>query len=152
MKINYILFLFFLFMSCNKKHISYWENGKIRSIESASKDKMHLDGKCIYYYENGKKFAVQFVRMDTLYGKIKEWDSIGNLICIKQVILVDRIEEKLSDSMALYYLLPFLKVNCYHKNGRLKSIGYERYGRKQGNWRYFDENENLIDSVKYEND
>lgn len=60
--------------------IDYYKSGAIRMRGfTKEKDKLTLDGECVFYYESGEKSSVTNYKNDKLNGKSESWYKNGNL-------------------------------------------------------------------------
>ncbi len=93
----------------------------------------NFDLKSEIYYKHGLR-----------NGFYKLYDEKGNLLVIKKY--VNDVEEVLSSETK-----PLQMQHEYYPNGRIKREASFRGGKREGTWREFDENGNVISSQIYKN-
>lgn len=100
-----------------------------------------------YWKEFYPDFALkseQYYKHGLRDGFYKEYDEKGNLKTIKK--FVNDVEEVIESQMR-----PLQMQHEYYPNGRIKREASFRNGRREGTWREFDEEGNVIHSQVYQN-
>lgn len=96
------------------------------------------------YYDNFKLKREQYYKHGLRDGYYKEYDSKGNLKVIKKY--VNDVEQIVENETQ-----PLQMQHEYYPNGRIKREASFRGGKREGTWREFDENGNVISSQIYQN-
>lgn len=96
------------------------------------------------FYDNFELKWEQYYRHGLREGYYKEYDEKGNLKVIKKY--VNDVEQIVESETK-----PLQMQHEYYPNGRIKREASFRGGKREGTWREFDENGNVISSQIYQN-
>ena len=96
------------------------------------------------FYEDFSLKSEQYYKHGLRDGFFKEYDEKGNLKTIKKY--VNDVEQVIESQMK-----PLQMQHEYYPNGRIKREASFRNGRREGTWREFDEEGNVISSQVYQN-
>ena len=96
------------------------------------------------FYDNFELKSEIYYKHGLRNGYYKEYDQKGNLIAIKK--FVNDVEEIIERETT-----PLQMQHEYYPNGRIKREASFRGGRREGTWREFDENGNVVSSQIYQN-
>ena len=96
------------------------------------------------FYANFELKSEQYYKHGLREGFFKEYDENGNLKSIRKY--VNDVEEVIESQMK-----PLQMQHEYYPSGRIKREASFRNGRREGTWREFDENGNVISSQIYQN-
>ena len=134
-----LLFSLLLFVACEEKLtgvvVNYFEDGKPHKVLYYSiKDADSILVKSIEYHPNHTVFIEGYYKDKKPEGKWKSWYENGNLWSVgtfKEGVQVG-------------------KSKVYYENGNLHYTGkYDKNGKYTGTWKFYDENKNLLNTVKY---
>ena len=95
------------------------------------------------FYADFSLKSEQYYKHGLREGYFKEYDEKGNLKSIKKYV---NDEEQVIESETM----PLQMQHEYYPNGRIKREASFRNGRREGTWREFDENGNVINSQIYQ--
>ena len=96
------------------------------------------------FYPNFDLKSEQYYKHGLREGFYKLYDEKGNLLVIKKY--VNDVEQVISSEMK-----PLQMKHEYYPNGRIKREGSFRDGKREGTWREFDEQGNVVSSQIYKN-
>lgn len=140
-----VLLVSFLFLSCKKTEIMYFENGKISSkCEFRGKKR---DGKSIWYHENGKMQSEFNYKNGVLNGISRSFSIAGKLERVSHYVngLQEGILLEYNESGVLQSETHYKKGqkdgNCklyYPLEGRIKMEGNFSNGLYDGKWTIYD--------------
>lgn len=114
----------------------YHENGNLK-IEKSYNDRGIPEGPVKIYHSNGKLY--QDGMFDTKGKKVDRWNSYN------EYGIRTAVENYLSDYRHGY-------SEYYNSKGKIMSKGYYKFGKKIGEWSYYDINGKLVKMVKESSD
>ena len=123
-----------------------YKRGYVNTRESINRydDKGRKHGYWKDFFPDFELRSEGYYRHGMRHGFFKEYDEKGNLKTIKKFV---NDEEEIIESQ----MKPLQVQHEYYPNGRMKREGTFRDGRREGTWREFDEEGNVISSQIYQN-
>ncbi len=159
-RIFYFVLVLLFVSSCNndsEKDVvkSYYENGNLKSELRYKEGR--LNGKCVWYYPNGKpELSINYV-MDTLQGESLRWYENGYMQsrCFYKDNEYDSIFESYNVTGTLVKTEHYIKgvrhgaVTQWYDNGKLFLKGAYNEGMFDGRWIVYYENGSVGSTATY---